>query len=101
MKDYDKNKVSPHLKYWNVDNLYGWAMSQKLPVNKLEWIEDTSNFNEDFINYYNEESGKQYFLKVDVQYHEKLHELHDLPSLPERMKIEEVGKFVANLYDKT
>ena len=30
MKDYDKNKESSYLKYWNVNNLYGWAMLQKL-----------------------------------------------------------------------
>ena len=36
---------------------------------------------------YNEESDEEYFLEVDVQYLEKLHELHnDLPSLPERIK---------------
>ena len=58
-------------------------MSQKLPVNKFEWIEDTSQFNEDFIKSYNEESNKRYFLEVDVQYPEKLHELHnDLPFSP-------------------
>ena len=51
-------------------------MSQRLPLNKFEWIEDTSQFNEDFIKSYNEESNKGYFLEVDVQYHEKLHELH-------------------------
>ena len=54
--------------------LYGWAMSQNLPVNNFEWIEDTSQFDEDFIKNYNEENDKGYFLKVDVQYREKLHE---------------------------
>ena len=77
-------------------------MSQKLPVNNFEWIKDTSQFNEDFIKNYNEESDEGYFLEVDVQYLEKLHELHnDLPFLPERMKIEKVEKLVANLHDKT
>ena len=102
MKDYDKNKELTYLQYWDVNNLYGWAMSQKLPVNNFEWIKDTSQFNEDFIKNYNEESDEGYFFEVDVQYLEKLHELHnDLPFLPERMKIEKVEKLVANLHDKT
>ena len=51
---------------------------------------------------YNQESDEGYFLEVDVQYLENLHELHnDLSFLPERMKIEKVEKFVANLHDKT
>ena len=102
MKDYDKNKESSYLQYWDVNNLYGWVMSQKLPVNNFEWIEEASQFNEDFIKNYNEESDEGYFFEVDVQYLEKLHELHnDLPFLPERMKIEKVEKLVANLHDKT
>ena len=36
MKDYDKNKESSFLKYWNVHNLYGWAISQKLPAKQFE-----------------------------------------------------------------
>ena len=77
-------------------------MSQKLPVNNPELTEDTSQFNEDFKRNYIEESDGRHFLKVDVQYLKKIHELHnDLPFLPERMKIEKVEKLVANLHDKT
>ena len=62
MKDYDKNKESFYLKYWDVNNLYGWALLQKLPVNNFEQIGETSQFNEDFIKDYNEESDEGYFL---------------------------------------
>ena len=61
MKDYDKNKESSYLKYWDVNNLYGCKMSQKLPVNKFEWIEDTSIFNKYFIKNYNTESNEGFF----------------------------------------
>ena len=102
IKDYDKNKESLYLQYCYVNNRYGWAMSQKLPVNNFEWIKDVSQFNEDFINNYNEEGDEGYFLEVDVQYPEMLHKLHNgLPFLPERMKIEKVKKLVADLLDKT
>ena len=66
MKDYDKNKKSPYLQYCDVNNLYGWAMSQKFPINNFVCIEDTSQFNEDFIKSYNEENDKEYFVEVDV-----------------------------------
>ena len=77
-------------------------MSLKLPVNNSEWIEDTSQFNEDFIKNYNEESDEGYFSEVHFQYIEKSHEFYnDLPFLPERRKIEKVEKLVANLHNKT
>ena len=41
MKDFDKNKESSYFKHWDVNNLYGWTMSQKLPVDSFEWVEDT------------------------------------------------------------
>ena len=68
IKYYDKNKESLYLQYWDVNNLYVWAMSQKFAVNKFEWMEDTSSFNENFIKDYNEESDEGYFLEVDIQY---------------------------------
>ena len=87
MNYYDKNKDSSHLQYWDVNNLHGWVMSRKLQVNNFEWIKGTSQFDENFIKNYNEESDPGYFLEVDAQYLEKLHELHnDLPFLPESKK---------------
>ena len=50
-------------------------MSQNLPVNEFKLVEETSEFNEDFIKNCNDESGKGYFLEVDVQYLESLHNL--------------------------
>ena len=48
MKDYDKNKELSYFQYWDVNNLYGSAMSQNLPVNNFEWIKDASQFTEGF-----------------------------------------------------
>ena len=64
MKDYDKNKKSLYIQYWNINDLYGLVMSQKLSVNNFAWIEDTSRFNENFIKSYNEEAIKDILLKL-------------------------------------
>ena len=45
MKHYDKNKEWSYVQYWDVNNLYGWAMSKTLPVSNFEWIEDIFQFN--------------------------------------------------------
>ena len=45
--------------YLDANNIYGWVMSQKLPVNNFEWINDTFHFNEGFIKKYNEESNEK------------------------------------------
>ena len=41
-KKYDKNKEASYLKYWDVNNLYEWAISQKLPLNCFKWVEEIS-----------------------------------------------------------
>ena len=50
MKNYDKNIESSYIEYLDANNLYGWAMSQKLPVNGFKWVKQKklSRFNEDF-----------------------------------------------------
>ena len=52
MNNYDENEESSYIQYLDANNLYGWAMSQKLPVNNFKWIEDISKINEDFIKNY-------------------------------------------------
>ena len=43
------------------------------PLNSFEWIENTSQFNKDFIKNSNEEMGEGNFIEVGVQYIETLH----------------------------
>ena len=86
-KNYDKNIESSYLMYLYANNLYGWAMSQKLPVNGFEWIEDLSQFKEDLMKNYDENSNKGHFLEVDVEYPKEIFNLHkDLPFFPERQR---------------
>ena len=72
MNNYDENKESSYLEYLDANNLYGWAMSQKLPVANFKWKEkdDISKFDEEFKN-----SDKGYILEVDVEYPKNLHKL--------------------------
>ena len=49
MENYNKNIESSYIKYLDANNLYGWAMSQKLPINGFKWTKNLSKFNEDFI----------------------------------------------------
>ena len=101
MENYDESKESSYIQYLDANNLYGWAMSQRLPVNNFKWIEDISRINEEFIKDYNENNKKGYILEVDVKYPKKLHDSHsDLPFLPKRMKIDKCKKLVCNLRDK-
>ena len=66
----------------------------------FKWVKDVSKFNKSLIKSYNEESDKEYFIEVDVQYPENLHNLYnDLLFLPKRMKIEKVVKLLANLHE--
>ena len=76
-------------------------MSQKLPVQGFERVENRSQFDKDSIKNYSEDTDEGYFLEVDVQYPKQLHDLHnDLPILPVKMKIEKVEKRLVNLHDE-
>ena len=100
MKNYDKDIISSHLMYLDANNLYGWAMSQILPINGFKSVEKSrlSRFNEIFIKNYYENTDKGSFFEVDVDYPKKLFELHkDLPFLPERKKVNKVEKLICSI----
>ena len=46
MKNYNKNNESSYIEYLDVNYLYGWAMSEKLPINGFKWVKHLSEFNE-------------------------------------------------------
>ena len=103
MKNYDKNTESPYLMYLDANNLYGSAMSQKLPIDGFKWVEKNilSRFNERFIKNYNENSDIEYFLEVDVHYPKRVFNLNkDLPFLPERKKVNKCEKLICSIEDK-
>ena len=103
MKTYDKNIESSYIESLDANNLYGWAMSQKLPVKGFKWVKQKklSKFNEDFIKKYDENCNKGYFFEVDIDYPKELFNLHKgLSFLPERKKVEKVEKLICSIEHK-
>ena len=101
MKNYDKNIELSYLMYLDANNLYGWAMSQKLVVDGLKWIKELSKIDECFIKNYNGNSDKGYILEVEVEYPKNLFNLdRDLPVLSKRKKIKKCNKLSCSRQDK-
>ena len=99
MRNYDQKIESSYLMYLDANNLYGWAMPQKLPIHGFK--SKLSRFNERFIKNQNENSDIGYFLEVDIDYLKELFNLHkDLPFLPERKKVNKCEKFICSIEDK-
>ena len=101
MKNYDNTKNSLFIECIDVNNLYGWAMCKKLPIDNFMWQQGLSIFTDDLIKNYNENSDKGYLFHVDITYPQEIRELHaDLPFLPDKIQVNKVNKLVANVYDK-
>ncbi|XP_011878101.1 PREDICTED: uncharacterized protein LOC105567657 [Vollenhovia emeryi] len=100
MQSYDPSKPSSYLMYFDVNNLYGWAMCQPLPYANFRWIEDITNFDASAIA---ADSSTGYILEVDLEYPQHLHDAHiDLPFCPTRDKPpgKRQDKLLATVYDK-
>ena len=91
-RKFDPDKILKHLIYLDANNLYGWAMSQHLPVKDFQFL-TKSEIKKRFPNYainigdYNDTG---YILKVDIEYPSHLHDAHNcLPLAPESIMIDE------------
>ena len=102
MKDFNNSEPSKYLTYLDANNLYGWAMKQKLPTHNFEWMT-----NKEMENIFNNQIVQVWektpcILEVDLSYPEELHDLHnDYPLCPERIECKNgVKKLIPNLRDK-
>ncbi|XP_018406599.1 PREDICTED: uncharacterized protein LOC108782741 [Cyphomyrmex costatus] len=100
MQSYDSSEPSSYLMYYDVNNLYGWAMCQPLPYADFRWVKDAANFDANAIA---PDSPTWYILEVDLEYPQHLHDAHaDLPFCPTRDKPlgKRENKLLASLYYK-
>ena len=74
LNDYDPKKPSTFISYLDMNNLYGWAMSEYLFCEGFKWLKNVDEFDVMSIS---KKSRIGYFLKVDLEYTDELHELHN------------------------
>ena len=74
INDYDPKNPSTFITYLDMNNLYGWAMSENLPCGGFKWLKNVDEFGVLSIS---EKSPIGYFLEVDLEYPDELHELHN------------------------
>ncbi|XP_076300574.1 uncharacterized protein LOC143218891 [Lasioglossum baleicum] len=100
MQSYDPSKPSSYLMYFDVNNLYGWAMCQPLPYAEFQWVNNIESFD---ISLIAADSPIGCILEVDLEYPQSLHNAHaDLPFCPTRAKPpgKREAKLLATLHDK-
>ena len=90
--EYDPNKPSSYIQYLDANNLYGWAMSKKLPTDGFRWMTPWQ-----LKNWFHHTC----IVEVDLEYPIGLHDLHnDYPLAPDHLRIGNVEKLVPNLQRK-
>ena len=102
VEGYDDSKPTNYLMYLDANNLYGWAMSQKLPEKEFDWMTD-EQLEEFDVTKVPDDSETGYILEVDLSYPPEIHDEHnDLPVAPESRAIleEELSPYTQDLREK-
>ena len=100
MNDYDPKKPSTFISYLDMNNLYGWAMSEYLSYEGFKWLKNVDEFDVMSIN---EKGPIGYLLEVDLKYPDELHELHnDFPLALEKLAVSSdvLSKYCKKIADK-
>jgi hypothetical protein len=100
MINFDETSEPIFLMYNDINNQYGFAMSQPLPTGGFEWVEDVKNFDFNV----SVDNPKGYILEVDLKYPKAIHDSHcDVPFCPEHRAPpnSREKKLLATVYDKT
>ena len=85
MNDYDSKKPSKFITYLDMNNSYGWGLSEYLLYGEFKWLKNVDGFG---VNSVSEKSPIGYFLEVDLEYPDELHELHnDYPLAPKNLAV--------------
>ena len=85
MNNYNSTKPSKLISYFDMNNLYGWGMSQYIPHGGFKWLKNVDNFD---VNSISEKSSTGCILDVDLDYPNELRYLHnDYPLAPEKLAI--------------
>ena len=100
LNDYDPKKPSTVISYLDMNDLYGWKMSEYLPYGGFKCLKNIDKFD---IMLINDKSPIGYFLKVDLEYPDELHELHnDFQLAPEKIAVSSdmLSKYCKKIADK-
>lgn len=88
LDDYDEEKEKSYIMYLDANNLYGWSMSQALPVGGFNW-RDPEKWNAKKIMKLTDDNKFGYVFVVDLDYPVELHDKHnDYPVAPEKLAVQ-------------
>ena len=100
MNGYDPEKQSTSISYLDMNKIFGSAISESLPYKRFKWLKIVDELD---VMPVNEKSPIGYLLEVDLEYTDKLHELHNgYPLAPEKLAVSTyiLSKYCKRIVDK-